>query len=69
MLKAIKYKYGTANVLFKEGKARPYQITVTSRHDVDAQPKLVSLKTEKAVIKRLNANHEAHLEAFEITQK
>ena len=69
MIKSIKYKYGTANVLFKEGRARPYQITVTSVHDADAQPKLVSLKTEKAVIKRLNDNHEALLEAFEITQK
>ena len=69
MLKSIRYKYGTANVLFNEGRSRPYQITVTSRHDADAQPKLVSLKTEEAVIKRLNANHEALLEAFEITQK
>jgi len=68
MIKSIQYKYGTANVLYKEGKARPYQITVSSAHNVEAPPRTVSLKTAEAVIERLNANHEAHIERFKITQ-
>jgi hypothetical protein len=59
MIKSIKFKYGVTNVLYREGKARPYQITVRSAHDIDAPSRLVSLKTESAVIERLNAHHEA----------
>jgi hypothetical protein len=59
MIKSIEYKYGSANVLYREGKARPYQITVKPAHDMDAPSRMVSLKTEEAVIQRLNADHEA----------
>lgn len=59
MIKSIKFKYGTTNVLYREGKARPYQITVRPANDIDAPSRLVSLTTESAVIERLNAHHEA----------
>ena len=62
MIKSIKYRYGNANVLYREGKARPYQITVRPAHDIDAPCRMVSLKTESAVIERLNASWEAQRE-------
>jgi hypothetical protein len=62
MIKSIKYSYGNANVLYREGKARPYQITVRPAHDINAPSRLVSLKTESSVIARLNASWEAQRE-------
>ena len=61
MIKSITYKYGTANVLFHEGKARPFQITASPNHDLSAPSRMVSLKTKAAVIKRLNSHHEARM--------
>lgn len=62
MIKSIEYKYGNANVLYREGKARPYQITVRPAHDLDAPCRMVSLKTESSVIARLNSDWEAQME-------
>ena len=62
MIKSIEFKYGVASVLYREGKSRPYQITVRPAHDLDEPSRMVSLKTESAVIARLNANWEAQME-------
>jgi len=64
VIKSIKYKGGATNVLYREGKARPYQIMVRPESDLDAPARFVSLKTEKAVIQRLNSQYEAIQEEF-----
>ena len=61
MIKSVEFKYGVANVLYREGKDRPYQIMVRPTHNIDAPSRLVSLKTEDAVIARLNASWEAQM--------
>jgi len=61
MIKSIEYKYGVANVLYREGKARPFQITVSPAHNLDSGSRMVSCTTADAVIARLNANHEARM--------
>ena len=69
MIKSIEYKYGFANVLYREGKGRPYQIMVRPAHDIDAPSRMVSLKTESAVIERLNAHHEAVMKEVKAIQR
>ncbi len=69
MIKSIEYKYGFANVLYREGKSRPYQIMVRPSHDIDAPSRMVSLKTESAVIERLNAHHEAVMKEMKAIQR
>jgi len=62
VIKSIKHKGGTANVIYREGAARPYQICVSPLDSYDAPSRLVSLKTEEACIKRLEAEHEEFME-------
>jgi len=64
MIKYIEYKYGTAGVLYREGSARPYQITIAPLNDLDLPSRMVSFKTVEAVINRLNANWEHRQELF-----
>ena len=65
MIKPIEFKYGVANVLYREGKARPYQIMVRPNDNLDAPSRMISLSTEDAVIARLNASWEAQMEEVE----
>jgi len=65
MIKSIEYKYGVANVLYREGKARPYQIMARPNDNLDAPTRMVSLKTEEAVITRLNATWESQMAEVE----
>jgi hypothetical protein len=58
MIKSIEYKYGTAGVLYREGSARPYQITIAPLNDLDLPSRMVSFKTVEAVINRLNTDWE-----------
>ena len=69
MIKSVDYKYGSANVLYREGKALPYQITVAPLNDLDLPPRMVSFKTLESVINRLNANWEHQQALFIDTQK
>ena len=62
VLKFIEYEGGTINVLYREGAARPYQICVSPLDSYDAPSRFVSLKTEEACIKRLNAEYEKYME-------
>ena len=63
-IKSIEYKYGTAGVLYREGSARPYQITISPLNDLDLPSRMVSFKTAEAVINRLNADWELKQELF-----
>ena len=59
-IRVVKTNVGTANVLFWEGRARPWQITVFPDGWEDRKGRMVSLKTEEAVKERLNRNMEWH---------
>lgn len=65
MIKSIEFKYGIANVLYREGTARPYQIMIRPNDNLDAPSRMVSLSTKDAVVARLNASWEAQMEEVE----
>jgi len=67
VIKSIKHKGGVDNVLYREGAARPYQICVSPLDSYDAPSRWVSLKTEEACIKRLEAQHELYMELTAMT--
>lgn len=57
-IRIVKHKGGVAHVLFWEGRARPWQITVCPDGLEGGQSRMVSLKTEEAVKERLERSAE-----------
>ena len=63
-IRSVTHKHGTTNVLFWEGRARPWQITVRPDGWEGGKGRMVSLKTEEAVKERLDRNMEWHNKRF-----
>ncbi len=57
-IRIVKHKGGVAHVLFWEGRARPWQITVCPDGWEGGKSRMVSLKTEEAVKDRLERSAE-----------
>lgn len=57
-IRIVQTKGGARHVLFWEGRARPWQITVTPDGWEGGKGRMVSLKTEKATIERIEACEE-----------
>lgn len=57
-IRRVEHKHGADNVLFWEGRARPWQITVSPDGWEGGKSRMVSLKTEEAVKDRLERRSE-----------
>ena len=63
-IKIVQTKNGARHVLFWEGRARPWQITVHPNGWEEGKGRMVSLKTEKATIERIEDNEEWQQKRF-----